>query len=243
MTPTFTERLSWSSGYSSNSKFQSPSHFRKTTWTWQLNRFGLPWRWLQQPVPKLCCRLTKMFRFLLHCIVQRCGIKRLACDKFVVHNMCTLMTRGGGFEAQFSSSCHFSHRSNEIIQRLMRLQNKWKRRKASFRFTHSRLFQGPSLSFRDCANNGSSYRLISPTNNLTGRSLFVYLCKDVHLLRPENGWGDDSKICLVRSRDLCFWWRHCATIFLLGDCYRMLKKDHKSHLFWNNLKRQLDATR
>lgn len=169
--------------------------------------------------------------------MYRCGIMRLASDKFVVHSRVPLAwcvyNDGGGFEAQLISSCHFSHRSNEIIQRLMRLQNKWKRREASFRFTYSRFFQGPSLSFRDCANNGSSYRFISPTINLRGRSLFLYLCKDVQLLRLENGWHDDSKIYWVRSRDHCFWWRHFTTLTFLVEwiCYRLLKKDRKSHLF------------
>jgi len=181
----------------------------------------------------ICSSLT------LKCVVQRFGIMRLASDKFVVHSKVPwsrpVYSDTGGFEAQFISSCHFSHRSNEIIQRLMRPQNKWKRREASFRFTHSRFFQGPSLSFRDCANNGSSYRLISPTSNLTGRSLFLYLCKDVQLLKPENGWDYDvdSKIYWVRSRDYCFWWRHFTTpTFLVGWlCYRLPKKGLRSHLF------------
>jgi hypothetical protein len=38
-------------GYSSSSKLQSPSHFRGLTWTWQLNRRGLPWKWMPQAVP------------------------------------------------------------------------------------------------------------------------------------------------------------------------------------------------
>jgi hypothetical protein len=170
------------------------------------------------------------------CVVQGCGIMRLASDKFVVHSMVPLSWRVYNDTEGVRGPVHFQLSLQPQIKRNYSASNETKKtnekggRRRSGSPTRGSSKDRPS--HLGTANNGSSYRLISPTSNLTGRSLFLYLCKDVQLLRPENGWDGDSKIYWARSRDHRFWWHHFTTLtFLVGwICYRLLK-DRKSYLF------------